>query len=58
VNNDTVTISRAEYEGLLKANEELKAFDLTPANIREQAKLLAAELKSIEEGETEMAAAR
>ena len=23
VNNDTVTISRAEYEGLLKANEEL-----------------------------------
>lgn len=36
----------------------LKAFDLTPANIREQAKLLAAELKSIEEGETKMAAAR
>ena len=36
----------------------LKAFNLTPANIREQAKLLAAELKSIEEGETEMAAAR
>ncbi len=23
MNNDTVTISRAEYEGLLKANEEL-----------------------------------
>lgn len=36
----------------------LKAFDLTPANIRDQAKLLAAELKSIDEGETKMAAAQ
>ena len=30
----------------------LKAFDLTPANIKEQAKLLAAELKEIDEKET------
>ena len=36
----------------------LKAFDLTPANIRDQAKLLAAELKSIDEGETKKAAAQ
>ena len=36
----------------------LKAFDLTPANIRDQAKLLAADLKSIDEGETKMAAAQ
>ena len=36
----------------------LKAFDLTPANIRDQAKLFAAELKSIDEGETKMAAAQ
>ena len=36
----------------------LKAFDLTPANIREQAKLLSAELKTIDEGETKKAAAQ
>jgi len=36
----------------------LKAFDLTPANIRDQAKLLAAELKSIDKGETKKAAAQ
>ena len=36
----------------------LKAFGLTPANIKEQAKLLAAELKSIDEGETKKAAAQ
>ena len=36
----------------------LKAFDLTPANIRDKAKLLAAELKSIDEGETKKAAAQ
>lgn len=36
----------------------LKAFDLTPANIRDQAKLLAADLKSIDEGETKVAAAQ
>ena len=36
----------------------LKAFDLTPANIRDQAKLLAAEMKSIDEGETKVAAAQ
>ena len=36
----------------------LKAFDLTPANIKEQAKLLAAELKSIDEKETKKAAAQ
>ncbi|MBR2794687.1 MAG: transposase [Solobacterium sp.] len=36
----------------------LKAFDLTPANIRDQAKLLAADLKSIDEGETKVTAAQ
>ena len=36
----------------------LKAFNLTPANIMEQAKLLAAELKSIDEGEEKKAAAQ
>lgn len=36
----------------------LKAFDLTPANIKEQAKLLAAELKNIDEKETKKAAAQ
>ena len=36
----------------------LKAFDLTPANIRDQAKLLAADLKSIDEGETKKTAAQ
>ena len=36
----------------------LQAFDLTPANIRDQAKLLAADLKSIDEGETKVAAAQ
>ena len=34
----------------------LKAFDLTPANIREQAKLLSAELKTIEETEAKKTA--
>ena len=36
----------------------LKAFDLTPANIKEQAKLLSAELKDIDEKETKKAAAQ
>ena len=36
----------------------LKAFDLTPANIKDQAKLLAAELKEIEEIDREKAAAQ
>lgn len=36
----------------------LKAFDLTPANIQEQAKLLSAELKSMEEKETKNTAAQ
>jgi len=36
----------------------LKAFDLTPANIKDQAKLLAAELKTIDEGKTIKAAAQ
>ncbi len=36
----------------------LKAFDLTPANIREQAKLLSAELKTIEETEAKKTAAQ
>lgn len=36
----------------------LKAFDLTPANIREQAKLLSAELKTIEETEIKKTAAQ
>ena len=36
----------------------LKAFELTPANIRDQAKLLAADLKSIDKGETKKAAAQ
>ena len=36
----------------------LKAFDLTPANIREQAKLLSVELKTIEETEAKKTAAQ
>ena len=36
----------------------LKAFDLTPANIKDQAKLLAAELKPIDEGEEKKAVAQ
>ena len=34
----------------------LKAFDLTPANIKDQAKLLAVELKEIEEADRKKAA--